>query len=294
MKKDCWRFINKSVRGASHIRKDVPCQDYSLCVSGEDGSLPVILAVSDGHGGSRYVRSAQGAVFACEAAVEVAGSYAALLSEADVNVIKQLAEARLKIDIIKKWRQAVLTHIENNPFSEEELSALSLTREQADMALASTDILENEKILAAYGATLLLAIFAENLIICEQLGDGDILFFYNDGNARVLDPVDKDEDLLGNETTSLCSAKAAFHMRHREIYLYDKANIPDLIMISTDGYANSFSSMEDYLKAPEDYYEFLKSEGAGFIEENIEGWLEETSRDGSGDDITIVIAWREE
>jgi serine/threonine protein phosphatase PrpC len=291
-----WNTLNCSVAGASHIRKNKDCQDYSLSLVPENREIPVILSVSDGHGGSRYVRSAQGAVFACETAVSVASGYAHKVFEKaaknDANLVKQLAEARLKADIVRKWQFAVLEDIKKRPFDESELEKLSLTPEEFEASLLSEDISDKEKLLAAYGATLLLVIILKDVIICEQIGDGDILFLDKEGKASY--PLSKDESLIANETTSLCSLKAPFYFRHSLSYLYDKANIPKLIMLATDGYANSFSSEDDFLKTPFDYYNLLKKEGADFVSSNLENWLSETSAEGSGDDITISLAWRDE
>lgn len=281
--KGSWTYINSSVQGASHIRKNVPCQDYSLCLSEENAAYPVILSLSDGHGGSRYVRSAQGAVFACEAALSVASEYiTTVLSTADANVIKQLAETRLKVDIVKNWQSKVFSHAEKHPFTDDELVLMETSR----------NITDTEKTLSAYGATLLLVIILEEFIICEQLGDGDILFYKKTGEESVYSPLEKDDTLFANETTSLCSTGATFYFRHSVTYLYDRSNVPDLIMLTSDGYGNSFSSTKDYFKTASDYYALIKEEGRDFIEENIEKWLAETTENGSGDDITIVLAWQ--
>lgn len=292
MKKNRWQFINKSVRGASHERKGVPCQDYSLCVSGEGGNTPVVLAVSDGHGGSRYVRSAQGAVFACEAALEVMEGYAnAVFSEAEPNIIRQLVESRVKLDIVKGWRSRVMKHASDNPLSNDELSLLGIDADECERALSSREIAECENVFAAYGTTLLVAVIVENALITLQIGDGDILFYSKRGG--VTEPVPADSRLLGNETTSLCSLNAPFYIRHNVAFSYGRESVPDLIMLASDGYGNSFSSAADYHSAAKDFYDLLHGEGSRYVEQNIEEWLAETSAKGSGDDITLVVAWRE-
>lgn len=291
-----WDLMSQSVTGASHLRKGTECQDYSLSGRGENGEYPLILTVADGHGGAKHFRSAQGAVFACETAMQVAYDYTgAIFTQTDANLIKQIAETRIKVDIVRKWQQRVLEHAKAHPFAAQELTLLDITPEQQEAMLASEAIEEKEPILSAYGATLLMAIVLEDMIICEQIGDGDILFYYKTKNQkhRVKLPVEKDDALFANETTSLCSLKAPFYFRHSVTYLYDADNRPNLIMLATDGYANSFATNEAYHKAPADYYKLLKDSGADYVKENIEAWLNETSAEGSGDDITIVLAWRQ-
>ena len=69
-------------------------------------------------------------------------------------------------------------------------------------------------------------------------------------------------------------------------------NIPSLILLSTDGYANSFRSEDDFLKAGADFFELIRDEGKDYVQANLKGWLEETSVLGSGDDTTVVLVPR--
>lgn len=62
-----WRAFGKSVRGASHIRDNRPNQDAILWSSGESDGLPLVMALSDGHGSQRSFRSETGAAFAVDA-----------------------------------------------------------------------------------------------------------------------------------------------------------------------------------------------------------------------------------
>lgn len=60
--------FNATRRGASHVKKDIVCQDYSLSYESDDGSLRVAI-VCDGHGGDTYVRSDVGSRLAAETAL---------------------------------------------------------------------------------------------------------------------------------------------------------------------------------------------------------------------------------
>ena len=68
-----------------------------------------------------------------------------------------------------------------------------------------------------------------------------------------------------------------------------KSEKPLMFFLSTDGYANSFSTTEGFKKAGADFYELWQEKGKEYIEENIDGWLMESSAQGSGDDITVGI-----
>jgi serine/threonine protein phosphatase PrpC len=58
-----------SVLGASHIRENKPCQDYSIAWQSKD-SGSVVLIVCDGHGSDTYVRSDVGSRLAAQITLE--------------------------------------------------------------------------------------------------------------------------------------------------------------------------------------------------------------------------------
>ena len=71
---------------------------------------------------------------------------------------------------------------------------------------------------------------------------------------------------------------------------------PTLILLSTDGYANSFRDDAGFLKTGSDLFEMLNvgkgSESVAMIANSMEDWLAETSKKGSGDDVTMGILCR--
>jgi len=74
-----------------------------------------------------------------------------------------------------------------------------------------------------------------------QLGDGDILAVDEGGTTRR--PLPGDPALAGNRTTLLCAEDAWEDMRVRV-----ETEMPALIALSTDGYANSFQTDADFLQ----------------------------------------------
>lgn len=62
-------------------------------------------------------------------------------------------------------------------------------------------------------------------------------------------------------------------------------------MLTTDGFANSHASDEDFQKSCRDYYNMIGQYGFDAIKENLRKWLTETSENGCGDDITAVLAY---
>jgi hypothetical protein len=65
--------------------------------------------------------------------------------------------------------------------------------------------------------------------------------------------------------------------------------LPSLVLLSTDGYANSFRSDEDFLKIGQDYLEIIREQGISSLAEELPAILTEATQQGSGDDITLAI-----
>lgn len=278
-----WRVIGESVRGASHARANLPNQDAIRWAPESGVGLPLILAVSDGHGSAKSFRSDVGARLAVETTTEVIRD---LLNGqpdlANLSAIKRTAEERLPQELARRWNEAVETHLRHNPFSPDKLSAL----EEKDGAAARQAVETNP--LLAYGATILAVLVAESFIIYLQLGDGDILAVSETG--EVARPLPKDERLFANETTSLCSRNA---WRDFCVSFQALSDLPPaLILLATDGYANSFRDEEGFLKVGADIWEMISSDGLDKVNDNLEDWLTEASQAGSGDDITLGIACR--
>ena len=278
-----WWVIGKSVRGASHVRTGLPNQDAIgwLQVEGVDRRL--IVAVSDGHGSAKYFRSHTGSRLAIETALALGQEF--LDGQPDLgnlSAVKRTAEERLPQEITRRWNDAVKNHFEANPFSDEELSAL----EQADGKASREAITANP--LKAYGATIVIAIVEESFILYLQLGDGDILIVSETGEVER--PLAKDDRLFANETTSLSSQDSWSDFRLGFQTLV--GTLPALILLSTDGYANSFLDEDEFTKVGRDILEILRSDGIEAVDHSLEGWLTEATGAGSGDDTTLAIICR--
>jgi serine/threonine protein phosphatase PrpC len=278
-----WQVIGRSVRGASHARVGLPNQDAIGWTQGADATGWLIVAVSDGHGSAKYFRSQVGSQLAVENALALGQEF--LSGQPDLNnfsAIKRTAEERLPQAMARRWRAAVEGHIENNPVSAEELSTL----EKSAGTAAREAIAANPA--HAYGATVLIILVEESFILYLQLGDGDMLLVSERGEVER--PLPKDERLFANETTSLSSQSAWSDFRFGFQTLVGTP--PALILVSTDGYANSFVNDEAFLKVGKDVLEILRSGGVETVERSLETWLVEASEAGSGDDTTLAIIYR--
>jgi serine/threonine protein phosphatase PrpC len=277
-----WRVYGQSVRGAAHERLGLPNQDAIRWLPASGVGPPIILGVSDGHGSAKSFRSDVGSRLAVEqGAWMVQDLLDGQPDPTNLSAVKRTAEDYLPREIVRRWQEMVQEHLAKNPFTPEELDIVA--EQQGEDARRKVE----ENPLLAYGATILIVLVTTDFILYLQLGDGDILVVNEDG--QVNRPLPKDERLFANETTSLCRAEAWLDVRFRFQAIFDKP--PALILLSTDGYSNSYRNDADFMKIGTDMLEIIRTEGIQMIRSNLEDWLEETTRAGSGDDITLGILY---
>jgi serine/threonine protein phosphatase PrpC len=293
-----WRIIGSSIRGASHIRTNLSNQD-ALNWKPENGTgTRCILAVADGHGSKKYFRSDVGARLAVETACEVCESFIRDYSGKDSGSVQDLKfRDVIGREIVRKWQERVRDHMQQNPFSQDEQNLLvrkpaNETKPEGDkIRYRPPGGLEDSNYTIPYGTTLLAVIVTEKFLLYLQLGDGDIITLSQDGSLS--HPLPKDERLLANETTSLCLPIAWEEFRVR--YQPADSRSPILILVSSDGYSNSFTNYHDFEKVGSDILRMIINhpeeigKGIDTVQAHLTGWLQETSEKGSGDDITVGI-----
>jgi serine/threonine protein phosphatase PrpC len=224
------------------------------------GGAAIALAVADGHGSTACFRSGDGAALAVECATALLGEFAEGRWDTDA----------LAGELVTRWREAVSAHVEANPFS------------RADAARAADDPRR------AYGSTILAALAADDYVLYLQLGDGDILIVSSDGEVER--PWPPDSRHLGVETTSLCLGRAAEDVKVRVDPV--SGDSPALVLLATDGYANSFREDEGFVRVGGDVLDIIRKDGMEKVEASLESWLNEASEHGSGDDITAGLLFR--
>lgn len=283
---DAWRHILCSVMGASHKRSGKPNQDRIKFSDYQATQLPQILAVADGHGSKSYFRSDKGAEFAVEIGIEVCKGLEHFSWETikDQKIIDLLCR-----DIVQKWLERVNADIQSNPFTEDENAILETKKEQTTKRPGKPNI----EGFTAYGSTLIITVIHDTFTLYLQLGDGNILLI--SANGDIDKPLPKDERLFGNETTSLCLPESWSDFRFRLLPVDPDNQFPALIIVSTDGYANSFSHDDEFEKVGTDLLEIICEctdgiqEGIDSIQTDLPGWLDTASEKGSGDDTTVGI-----
>jgi hypothetical protein len=280
-----WTTLSATVRGASHERTGQGNQDAVRFQSPRGMNDMLLLAVADGHGSMRSFRSDRGSGFAAECALRELGRLVWKLGpDAPLSRVRNQVKRLWPKTLIEAWKAAVRADLTAHPFTTMEFAAFP--EKPPVLSAGLTDLPISAYL--AYGATLLTLAVTPRYIIYSQLGDGDILTVGADGT--VSRPLPKQHEFQAQQTMSLCTYDAALEFQVRVEPA--RAETPALIMLSTDGYANCFGDDEGFFKVGADFRSYLHAEGAGFVGENLQDWLRQSSHDGSGDDITVGLAVR--
>lgn len=265
--------FGKSVQGASHIRSGTECQDSYKKVMLSDGSI--VLAVADGHGSKSCPYSRTGSKIAvnvfCDTISGMCEGYRGK-PEQLLTYLNREGDTRVSKAIDAEWKRRV---VERHKKNKREIRR----RPDGGDDLAS--------VYKQYGSTLLGLLITKSFVFGFQLGDGDICFVRDSGLELVIEP----ERILGVETYSLSREnsweKAITTVRRIGL----ESDLPALFSLSSDGYANSYKSEDEFHTAVRDYLALLEEHGTKAVSENLGGWLTETSEMGCGDDITMLVAY---
>lgn len=265
--------FGKSVQGASHIHSGTECQDSCRKAVLEDGTI--ILAVADGHGSKSCPCSKTGSRIAvnvfCDILKNLYHGYAENPDQL-LTYLNREGDMQISKAIDAEWKRRVLERHRKNkrPIDQSENGEENLTA-----------------VYKQYGSTLLGLMITKNYVFGFQLGDGDICFVNSDGLEMVVKP----EKILGVETHSLSREnaweKAITVVRRLSI----GDHLPAMFTLSSDGYANSYKSEQEFHAAVAEYLSLLNEHGAKVVYDNLGNWLNETSAMGCGDDITMLVAY---
>ncbi len=262
MVNSAWEVRVASTLGSAHHRTGTENQDSLLC-SERDGW--VLIAIADGHGSSRYVRSSTGSRVAVKVAIEMAN---AAVRDNRAHAVLAASE-----QIVASWRRQVAADLRERPFTGAEVERLG-----TDAASAPE---------VAYGSTLLLGVLGANEQFFLQLGDGDIVVHRADGSVEM--PFAGEPQMATNQTSSLCQANAARLMRAARIG--SDGSPPNLVMMCTDGYGNSFADPNWRSNTVRDFAQLVRDGGVKQIAANLPQWTAESAEAG-GDDTTLAVAMR--
>jgi hypothetical protein len=259
------------LRGAVKGRNKKYSQDGWAARRIGDGA-GVLLAVADGHGSRAHFRSDLGARWAIEAFTACAGALAGDLVRrggGEEHWPAVLSAARsLPQQIVHRWRDRVALHEYNSPAGGDWRAVRS----------GGPDPIP-------YGSTLAGAVIVGRLLLCWQLGDGDLVLAEESGEACT--PLYQGPE-LGDEADSLCQPEAWRQMRvHWQRLPEDPSTA---VLISTDGLSKSFTDHRGFLGFADGLRDRARDRGLSSVQDRLEDWLAHAAR-YSGDDSTLVGAF---
>ena len=264
------------VKGATHVINQMPCQDNKKIIKISDEIT--IIALADGHGSSKCPRSDRGSMIAVNSFYHIMKKYLEIYGEDEEDIthlmtfLNREGDVRFAQDVCEEWQARVKQSFYKNKVE-------GMTNEDGSIKWPS--------VFSLYGTTLLGMLITDSFVFSFQIGDGDISAVTKDAVEPLVEP----EKFLGTETHSLSKPDAwrkavtsvhRLEAESRESYMY---------ILSTDGFANSYTSDKEYQKTCRDYLQMLQEYGIDVVQANLKKWLTETSELGCGDDITVVMVY---
>ncbi len=270
-----YSVYNSTYVGATHIKAQKACQDFSASGKGKNYSYGVVC---DGHGGEDYFRSDRGARFAAEVFVSCLEDNAFLkkMSHSAGKKERDSLLGQFIKSVITRWNIAVETDLLDYPLTQEELDGAS------DRARAYYEV--GRKLSSIYGTTLIGFAFIGDVCFGVQIGDGKCVAFNGNG---FFEPIPPDGECFLNITTSLSSPEAYDKFRVFTRHADDE-DFPRGVFLCTDGVSDSFTE-ENFMG----FYSLAlnninSSEDDSPIDELFD-YLPTLSERGSGDDMSLCI-----
>jgi hypothetical protein len=255
-----------SVLGAAHRRQGKPCQDASLSAEllGPDGQTLQLLAVADGHGSSRSWLSQRGSTLACAEAQGAVAEALARTPLTDERAWGQLLREGLAAAVHRRWRAAI---------------AADWPQHSPDPAAPLEPV--------AYGCTLGVLLLAPRWWGCTGLGDWDLVAVDRDGSAQLLSQEEPIGSHGGGEATaSLCLPQGeTLWVQRAQLQPLSGQGQLQALVLSTDGVRKSCASDADFLALCSQVIQLEEPQ-------QLQRGLEQITRDGSGDDVSLAMALR--
>jgi len=317
-----WITCGVSLIGSSHLGTVLPCQD-SVKVGADDTGRWAWLIAADGHGSAPYFRSDRGSRIAVQVLYEMFESIRIQVEQvaqpllevpegAELEGMDQARVRRLSNDFVQNllvrkvlsgWRERVAADLAADPPRAGATEGpLDLFLEGLDSKNPGSSAVLKSRLqewsdnpdtlelpdwgLRAYGSTLLGVLVGPAVLYWFQLGDGAMARI-DSGTARYL--VSPPPEAFGNETPSLCGPDAVDQALAGVFEFVGPMLPPEAIVISTDGIINSYTDSSGFFSFAEAVAQRSASDLA--VGEKLELWLNQISAGGSGDDVTLALAF---
>lgn len=241
--------FSKSVRGASHVASGKECQDSSHTLTLTDSDADISVAVvSDGHGGEKYPRSAEGAMAACRVAAQTLVDFAQISRICEAKDIDATVRQRIANSILAGWDE-IVGHGNND--------------------------------IHAFGCTLIAYLQTPRYWLALQIGDGRLAMLKPSG--KWMQPIPWDEKCLLNFTTSMCDDNAARNFRFAVGNRRPKA-----VFIGSDGIDGTFGTGAKLYNFYGHILKSIYDEGLDSVVSELPKVLSHYSEIGSKDDMSVA------
>ena len=230
------------------------------------------MVVADGHGGKRYIHSDVGSRLACELSLnlvaEQLGQRGSVGRDAAQRWQEWLEDAFPKA-LHQRWKSAVETHWYKE----------STKRETSEASYSPI----------SYGTTIALVMMTPTWWAHTGLGDWDLVRIGSNGEVKLVNEEQEEEQNGGESTYSLCLNNAPRHFAARTaVHLITEQEPAFSLLLSTDGVRKSCSTDADFFAIASYLCEEKKQPQANStIQLNAD--LDRISSQGSGDDVSIAI-----
>lgn len=277
-----WIVLSESVIGPTHIKSGKPNQDCVKWKQYIDDNLGevTILALADGHGSDVHFRSNVGASIAVDVAIR---KIKELLINHPLSYFTKSRINKLPSDLVDSWRMEIMDFHQKNEITRKEQELIN----SLGIEFSKNDL---EFLYSFYGCTLLSVVITDEYMINIQLGDGDIVCV--DKLMKTNYPIHIEEEMLGDAVYSMCMKNAGKYFLISVNDLFDDQLVPELIMVTSDGYKNSFVDEDNFFQAAIDYLALFDSYSGEKIQKNLSRFLENTTTEGAGDDVSIGLLKR--
>ena len=264
-----YNVFNTHIIGEKHIRDGTICQDYSKSYIDQNKMAAI---VADGHGSENYVRSDRGSRLVCECALKCILEFT---DKIDGKINKENSDKilrQLEKSIISAWNNAVNEDYAKEPFTDIEIDMVSEN--------IKDDFSQGLNIEKAYGTTLVSAVITTDYWFGLQIGDGKCVILDKDKNFSI--PIPPNDKCFLNVTTSICDTNAIDEFRH-----FFDTSIPIALFTGTDGVDDSFINIEQLFSLYDKIYNNFISVGYDEGLKQINDFLPQLTKKGSGDDVSI-------
>jgi len=230
------------------------------------------MVVADGHGGKRYIHSDVGSRLACELSLNLVAEQLGQRGSVGRDAVQRwqewLEDAFPKA-LHQRWKSAVETHWYKK----------STKRETSEASYSPI----------SYGTTIALVMMTPTWWAHTGLGDWDLVRIGSNGEVKLVNEEQEEEQNGGESTYSLCLNNAPRHFAPRTaVHLITEQEPAFSLLLSTDGVRKSCSTDADFFAIASYLCEEKKQPQANStIQLNAD--LDRISSQGSGDDVSIAI-----